>query len=111
MKDEYEGRSGNRLAAMLRGILNPRERWTRDSDNNQEFLESLNDWEILTGEYRAAVERMFLIEFWLPLFLNMPQLGIRTLCVPFLPSRRRITLRCDVGSRTIAYLHVPLLTK
>ena len=52
------------------------------------------------------MERMFLIEFWLPLFLNMLQLGIRTLCVPFLPSRRRITLRCDVGSRTIAYLHV-----
>ena len=50
LKDAYEGRSGNRLAAMLRGILNPRERWTRDSDNNREFLESLNDWEILTGE-------------------------------------------------------------
>ena len=54
LKDEYEGRSGNRLAAMLRGILNPRERRTRDSDNNREFLESLNDWEILTSEYRAA---------------------------------------------------------
>ena len=54
LKDEYEGRSGNRLAAMLRGILNPRESWTRDIDNNREFLESLNDWEILTGEYRAA---------------------------------------------------------
>ena len=54
LKDEYEGRSGNRLAAMLRGILNPRERWNRDSDNNREFLESLNDWEILIGEYRAA---------------------------------------------------------
>ena len=54
LKDEYEGRSGDRLAAMLRGILNPRERWNRDSDNNREFVESLNDWEILIGEYRAA---------------------------------------------------------
>ena len=54
LKDEYEGRSGNRLAAMLRGILNPRERWNKDSDVNKEFLESLNDWEILIGEYRAA---------------------------------------------------------
>ena len=54
LKDEYEGRSGNRLVAMLRGILNPRERRNKDSDNNREFLESLNDWEILIGEYRAA---------------------------------------------------------
>ena len=54
LKDEYEGRSGNRLAAMLRGILNPRERWNKDSEVNKEFLESLNDWEILIGEYRAA---------------------------------------------------------
>ena len=38
--DEYEGRSGIRLAAMLRGILNPRERWNRESDNNKEFFES-----------------------------------------------------------------------
>ena len=53
-KDKYEGRSANRLAAMLRGILNPRERWKKDSDVNKEFLESLNDWEILIGEYRAA---------------------------------------------------------
>ena len=50
LKDEYEGRSGNRLAAVLRGILNPSERWNRD----KEFLESQNDWEILIGEYRAA---------------------------------------------------------
>ena len=57
LKDQYEGRSGNRLAAMLRGILNPRERWTRDSENNRAFLESLNDWEILTSEYRAASGR------------------------------------------------------
>ena len=34
--------------------MNPRERWNRDSDNNREFVESLNDWEILIGEYRAA---------------------------------------------------------
>ena len=34
--------------------MNPRERWNRDSDNNREFLESLIDWEILVGEYRAA---------------------------------------------------------
>ena len=54
LKDEYEGRSGNRLAAMLPGILNPRERWNKDSEVNKEFLESLNDWEILIGEYRAA---------------------------------------------------------
>ena len=53
-KDEYESRSGNRLAAMLRGILNPRERWNKDSKVNKEFRESLNDWEILIGEYRAV---------------------------------------------------------
>ena len=34
--------------------MNPRERWNRDSDNNREFVESLNDWEIFIGEYRAA---------------------------------------------------------
>ena len=56
LKDEYEGRSGNRLAALLPGILNPRERWNKNSDNNREFFESLNDWEILIGEYRAASE-------------------------------------------------------
>ena len=54
LKDEYEGRSGNRLAAMLQGILNPRERWNKDSGINKEFLERLHDWEILIGEYRAA---------------------------------------------------------
>ena len=56
LKDEYEGRSGNRLAALLPGILNPRERWNKDSDNNREFFESLNDWKIFIGEYRAASE-------------------------------------------------------
>ena len=54
LKDEYEGRSGNRLANMSRGILNPRGRWVKDRDLNKEFFESLNDWEILFGGYRAA---------------------------------------------------------
>ena len=52
------------------------------------------------------MERMSPIEFWLPLFLSMPRLGIRTSCVPSLPSRRRTILRCDVGSRITVSLRV-----
>ena len=55
LKDEYEGRSGSRLAAMLRGILNPRERWNKDSDVNKEFLESLNDWGVSRSQWRERL--------------------------------------------------------
>ena len=76
METSEDGRSGNRLAAMLRGIV--------------------NDGEILVGEVRALI---------------MPRLGVRTFCVPFLPSRRRTILRCGVGSRIIVSLRVFMVSQ
>ena len=57
------------------------------------------------------MERTSPIEFWLPLFLSMPRPGIRTSCVPSLPSRRRTILRCGVGSRIIVSLHVFMVSQ
>ena len=54
LKDEYEAKHGGRLAAMLRGILNPALTWTKDAASGKEFLESLTVWERRLTEYRLA---------------------------------------------------------
>ena len=44
LKLEYEGKSGNRQAALLRGILNPRAAWEVDTRDGRSVVESLNRW-------------------------------------------------------------------
>ena len=45
LKLEYEGKTGNRQAALLRGILNPRAGWEADARDGRSVVESLNSWE------------------------------------------------------------------
>ena len=45
LKLEYEGKSGNRQASFLRGILNPRAAWEADTRDGRSVVESLNRWE------------------------------------------------------------------
>ena len=51
----YEGKSGNRRAALLRGILNPMAGWEADTTDGRSVVESLNRWEKKTiGLNRTA---------------------------------------------------------
>ena len=54
LKLEYEGKSGNRQAALLRGIVNPRAAWEADTRDGRSVVESLNRWEKTIGLYRTA---------------------------------------------------------
>ena len=54
LKLEYEGKSGNRQAALLRGILNPRAGWEADARDGRSVVESLNRWEKTISLYRTA---------------------------------------------------------
>ena len=54
LKSEYEGKSGNRQAALLRGILNPRPGWEADARDGRSLVESLNRWEKTISLYRTA---------------------------------------------------------
>ena len=54
MKLEYEDKSGNRQAALLRGIFNPRAAWEADTRDGRSVVESLNRWEETIGLYRTA---------------------------------------------------------
>ena len=54
LKLEYEGKSGNRQAALLRGILNARAAWEADTRDGRSVVESLNRWEETIGLYRTA---------------------------------------------------------
>ena len=54
LKLEYEGKSGNRQAAMLQGILNPWAAWEADTRDGRSVVESLNRWEKTIGLYRTA---------------------------------------------------------
>ena len=54
LKLEYEGKSGNRQAALLRGILNPRAAWEADTRDGRSVVVSLNRWEKIIGLYRTA---------------------------------------------------------
>ena len=54
LKLEYEGKSGNRQAAVLRGILNPRAAWEADTRDGRSVVESLNRWEKTIGLNRTA---------------------------------------------------------
>ena len=49
LKLEYEGKSGNRQIALLRGTLNPRPGWEADARDVRSVIESLN-----RSHYRAA---------------------------------------------------------
>ena len=54
LKLEYEGKSGNRQAALLRGILNLRASWEADTRDGRSVVESLNRWEKTIGLHRTA---------------------------------------------------------
>ena len=54
LKLEYEGKSGNRQAALLRGILNPRPGWEADARDKRSVVESLNRWEKTISLYRTS---------------------------------------------------------
>ena len=54
LKLECEGKSENRQAALLRGILNPRAAWEADTRDGRSVVESLNRWEKTIGLYRTA---------------------------------------------------------
>ena len=54
LKLEYEGKSGNRHAALLRGILNPKAAWEADTRDGRSVVESLNRWEKTIGLYRTS---------------------------------------------------------
>ena len=49
LKLEYEGKSGNRQAALLRGIFNPMAAWEADTRDGRSVVESLNRWEKTIG--------------------------------------------------------------
>ena len=44
-KDEYEGKDGHRMAALLRGILNPRARWDGMYSEGRDLGDMLASWE------------------------------------------------------------------
>ena len=54
LKLEFEGKSGNRQVALLRGILNPRAAWEADTRGGRSVVESLNRWEKTIGLYQTA---------------------------------------------------------
>ena len=55
LKEEYEGTGGNRTAALLRGIFNPRARWCKDEKNEGgDDGEMLSSWETDVAQYRVA---------------------------------------------------------
>ena len=54
LKLEYECKFGNRQAALLRGILNPRGAWEAETRDGRSVVESLNRWEKTIGLYRTA---------------------------------------------------------
>ena len=52
LKEEYEGKGGNRTAALLRGILKPRARWEKMYSEGRD----LGDMDSFLGERRCAVQ-------------------------------------------------------
>ena len=54
LKLECEGKSGNRQAALLRGILNPRAAREADTRDGRSVVESLNRWEKTIGLNQTA---------------------------------------------------------
>ena len=55
-KLEYEGKSGNRQAALMRRILNPRAAWEADTRDGRSVVESLNRWEKTIGLHKTTSE-------------------------------------------------------
>ena len=54
LKLECEGKSGNRQAALQRGILIPSAGWEADARDGRSVVESLNRWEQTISLYRTA---------------------------------------------------------
>ena len=54
LKIEYEGKQGSRVAALLRGVLNPAERWRVQHEAKQELVDLLTSWEKDVARYRMA---------------------------------------------------------
>ena len=55
LEEEYEGKGGNRTAALLRGILNPRARWEKIFSDERDLGDMLASWEEDVAPYRIAV--------------------------------------------------------
>ena len=51
---KHKGKSGNRQAALLRGILNPRAGWEADAREGRSVVESLDRWEKTISLCRTA---------------------------------------------------------
>ena len=54
LKGEYEGRGGNRVAALLRGVLNPKARWEKMHAEGKDIFDMLTAWEKDVAQYRMA---------------------------------------------------------
>ena len=54
LKGEYEGRGGNRVAALLRGVLNPKARWEKMHVEGKDIFDMLTAWEKDVAQYRMA---------------------------------------------------------
>ena len=53
LKKEYEPKSGNRVAGLLRAVLNPKW-WDKELSSGKDFCDILNKWEIKISEYTQA---------------------------------------------------------
>ena len=54
LKEEYEGKGGNRTSALLRGILNPRTRWELMHSEGRDLRDMLASWQKDVVQYRVA---------------------------------------------------------
>ena len=54
LKEEYEGKGGNRTAALLRVILNPRARWAKIHSEGRDLGDTLASWERDVAQYRTG---------------------------------------------------------
>ena len=54
LKEEYESEGGNRTAARLRAILNPRARWEKMHREGRDLGDMLSSWEKDVAKYRMA---------------------------------------------------------
>ena len=71
LKREYEPVIGNRLAAMLTGLLNPP--WSADTTNGRPFADLIVDWENDTARYEIQSGKQFGDEYKVVTLLVHPR--------------------------------------
>ena len=54
LKEKYDGKGGNRTAALLRGFLNPRARWEKMHSEGRDFGDMLASWEKDVAQHTIA---------------------------------------------------------